>query len=619
MYPISNALKAQLTKHTRAEHVRGTIGGVAFDDHNVISMSYSNRCSNTDDLTLGLAYIGQLTAEFCGVNIPRKSWKNGKKIIVEWGVDIQDGDEVITEWLPLGVFYISSAEWTDTGVSVTANDAVSKLDKPFGGVQTNSNTIGGFAAFACQQCALDFALTTEQARALPNGTRSLKLAEKNDIKTWRDFVAWLATTAAGYVTATRDGKITIRTFYNSPIVDSWGVGVRIAGASFSDFDVEFAGVEFLIAEMNADLYYTGEGAPMVDKYINIGADPFIQQSPEAVQRLADVVSTFNYTPFNTSLLSNLVYDLGDCVECENGVAGDYPLKCCLMSIDWTFKQLTKFQGFGADPDLSKGKSATDKALNGANSQNEGNKIEFVKYINSTAYTIGASETEIVDVEFALKETADVEEWTEIKLKATNPADLIIKYYLDSELIAEYSPADDWDEGGGMVATVENTTVIISSIGGGSALSDHTTNYHYHLNDVTNNGRHHWRVTATAPTGSVNIAVGDIHAVLWAQGMAGEDDFTGLIKAADVVPFLMFDALELFGTLSDDVTVTTQGGTADNITTESGDVITTETGAAITTANIEDLPDADPLDGSEYIPIVQNGATVKTTTQDAAEV
>jgi hypothetical protein len=288
-----------------------------------------------------------------------------------------------------------------------------------------------------------------------------------------------------------------------------------------------------------------------------------------------------------------------------------------MSIDWTFKQLTKFQGFGADPDLAKGKSATDKALNGVKNDVNGDIIEFTKFINSVPYEIGTTEQTIAEMHFGLKQPRDVEEWTEIKFISTSSANLIIRYYLDNILVAEYSPIDDFGAAIGYDVWIENSGLCFSRITQGEP-QEHTTNYHYHLTEIDANRPHKWTVTAMASAGTVNVGVGGVHSVIWAPGLIGEEGFNGYISAADDVPFLMFETMDLFGDMSDDVTITTTGA-ADDITTESGDVITTETGDTITTANIEDLPNADPLDGSEYIPIVQNGATVKTTTQDAAEV
>ena len=69
MYPVSAAFKTQMKKSHRIEHVRGTIAGVSFDDDNIVSLNYSNRCSDTSDVTFGSAYIGQISAVFTGLNI----------------------------------------------------------------------------------------------------------------------------------------------------------------------------------------------------------------------------------------------------------------------------------------------------------------------------------------------------------------------------------------------------------------------------------------------------------------------------------------------------------------------------------------------------------------------
>lgn len=618
MYSVSTEFRNQLRRHTRVEHVRGTIGGVSFDDSNVLAMSYSNRCSNTDDVSLGLAYIGQLQANFVDVPIARKRWKTGTKIVIEWGVELIEDDEIVTEWVPVGVFYIASAEHTDSGVQVTANDVISKLDKSFGQVQTNANTIGGLASFACEQCGVEFALTAAQTRALPNGTKLFKLYKDNDVKTWRDYIAWLATLTGGFVTATRDGKVTIVSFADSETVDTWGTGVRIAGSVFSDYDNEYAGISFVLVNMKVELSMPGDAPISTDNYINIGADPFITDL-DVAKNIANVANGIAWTPFETSLLSNLVYDLGDLVECQNGIAGGEPLTCCIMSIDWTFKELTKFQGYGAEPSLSAGKSQTDKALNGVKNSVEGERVQFTKFVNSTQYTLTDEEQTIAELRFALTSTNDVETWDEIKFLASSSAKLTLFYYLDGELVEVYNPVDTWT-GGGVRLWVEGTTLCFSHVSS-SGMVEKTENYHYHLNDVPGGTQHTWRITAKAePSGSVIIDVGDEHVVLWAPGMVGEDQWNGFISAEDEIPFLLFDPLEIFGTLTDSATVTAidPGGDYD-LTTETGDNITTESGALITTGNIEDLPDADPLDGSEYIPIIQDDATVKTTAQDIADI
>ena len=579
MITLTNEQKAELYRHTRVDHVRGTVGGVAFDDSNVISLSYSNRCSNTDDVSFGLAYVGQISVQFCNMPITRKNWKAGTRITLEWGLDYFDDDEIVTAWFPVGVFFIASAEWTDTGVTILANDVISKFDKAFGGIQTNANTIGGFAEFACEQVGVEFALTSGQARLLPNGTVSFSLDEKNDVKTWRDFIAWVAQLAGGFVTATRDGKMIIKSFADSVVVDSWGTGVRIAGSVFSDYDTAYDGVSFTLVNENANVDLYGTQIPGSGVFIPLGANPFLQGNFAAAQNIATIANGIAWTPFSTSLLSNMVYDLGDLITCVNGVAGSSPLTTCIMSIDWEFKGLTKYKGFGADPSLTKGKTKTDKALNTLQSQTKSDKIEFVQYINSSDLTIEDNQIKIADVKFAVAVTADVEIWQEIKLTATNPSDLTLFYYLDDELIEVYNPSEEWNEGGGFDVWVENNALCFKARTS-EATNVHTVNFHYHLKDVSTASYHHWTVYAVASTGTVTVETGDEHVLLWAQGMTGEENWGGFLSAADTVPFLLFKPLDLFGTLSDNATLTTS--LPQTLITEDGDTITTEDGDALTT-------------------------------------
>lgn len=583
MISLTNEQKTALHGHTMFDHVRGTIGGVEFTDANVVSMNYTNRASDTKDISFGLAYVGQLSVEFVNVPISRKNWKNGTRIVVECGFDYTDeNDEPATFWYHAGVFFIASAEWTETGISILANDILSKFDKPFGSIQTNANTIYGFALFACEQCGVDFALSEIQAQALPNGNDILTLYDKNDIKTWRDFIGHLAGVAGGFATATRDGKLTIKSFANSSIVDNWGTGVRIAGGTFADYDTAYDGINYTLINQNAAIDLSGRNPHGGGMFIQCGANPFMQTGTAAPEVLATIANGINWAPFTTALLSNMVYDLGDLVSCTHGIAGPDPITCCIMAINWTFKTLTNYTGYGADPSLVNGKTKTDKAISTLQNQVQGGKIDFVKYINSSPYTIGNEETEIADVRFAVAYMADVETWAELKLNATNPAELVIRYYLDEELITEYTPTETWDTGGYDVFIDPDETALCFKKRG-AATSDHTVNFHYHLADVSPATFHRWKITAQATTGTITIPTAGEHVIMWAQGMAGEDNWGGMLEANDEIPFLPFGVLDLFGELSDNATLTIYNpAEVKNIITEAGDTLTTEAGDPITT-------------------------------------
>ena len=582
MITLTSKQKQALDGHTMFDHVRGTVGGAAFDDSNVVNMSYSNRASDTSDISFGLAYVGQLSAEFVNVQIPRKNWRAGTRIELQAGFDYTDeNDEPATVWMDAGRFYIASAEWTDTGINIIANDIISKFDKPFGNIQTNANTIYGFALFACEQCGVDLALTEAQARALPNGNNVLSLFDKNDIKTWRDFIGHLAGVVGGFATATRDGKLTIKSFANSTIVDNWAPAVRLSGGTFSDYDTAYDGISYKLINQNVNVDLLGHNPHGSGAFIQCGANPFLQNGSAAAEALATIANGIMWAPFNTSRLSSVVYDLGDLVSCAHGIAGPEPITCCIMQIEWIFKQVTKYAGYGADPSLTNGKTKSDKAINTLQNQVQGSKIDFVKYVNSSPFTIEDSEIEIANVRFAVAYTADVETWAEIKLQATNPAALTLRYYLDDELITEYTPEETWDDGGYDVY-IDGSALCFKKRNT-EPLSDHTVNFHWHISDVEPATFHRWKITAEAPEGTLNVPSGGVHVIMWAQGMAGEDNWGGLLEAADEIPFLPFGVLDLFGDLSDNATLTlTPQSQPENIITEDGNQITTETGDTITT-------------------------------------
>lgn len=577
MIPLDPYQKAALNSNIRVEHIHGTIdGSFDFYDGNVIALSYSNRCSNTDDISFGLAYVGQITATFYGVSLNRGLWNVGREIFIEWGFEYEDeNEETQTKWVPVGKFYITSAEWDDLGVTVVANDAISKLDKDYGGVQTGLNTISGLARFACQQCGVSWGMTDQEAEALPNGTASLRMSDKNDVKTWRDYLAWLASTAGGFLTADRNGNIIIRSFEYPGFYDTWGTGQRIVGSVFADYDTAYDGVSYQDITQNSKVEMPGVNTHGSGRYIELGANPFIQDNMAAVKVLADLATELTIMPFSASLLSTMIYDLGDVVVNQGGIAGEYPLPSILMGIDWEYKNLTKFACYGADPALQAGKSKTDKALNGLQSQIKADIIEFTKYINSVPFEIGQEETEVADLRFALVNNRDVETWAELKFTATSPGKLTIKYYLDGELIEAYSPEETFEDAGALLWITDE----ILNYKSGTAGSDkvHTSNYHYHLNNVSSGTSHHWTITVTADTGAINIPVGGVHVVLWAPGMVGENEWAGYINASDNIPFLKFKPLDLFGDLEDSAELhTDQPVTGDRVTVD-GDTRTTTGG------------------------------------------
>lgn len=519
MHPVSQAFITALKKPYRVEHVRGTVGNVSFNDDNIVSLTYSNRCSDSNDVVLGYAYIGQIQATFTNLAITRGSWR-GKQITLEYGLEL--ADESI-EWIPIGVFDITSAEWTDISINITASDCIAKLDKTFS-IGSTTGFVYDLAMLIATGTGLTFDRSQEEIEALPNGSELLGLFPESDIETYRDFGSWLAQVVGGFFTASRTGALTMRSFAESETVISLDQDQRILGSVFSDYVTQYAGVSIVnIAEKTTSYYDSASG---VGSVINLGSNPLLQYGTkethdQQLYTIAEVVSDIQYTPFNISILNCPVFDLGDIIECTGGIAGAAALQCCVMGIDWTFKHTTNLQGFGSDPSLASGKSKTDKNLAGLASQTKENEIITYTFVNAQNISCGElEEISVLNIRFATISPKILDFWAELQLDTSfeSDPDLIkvkARYYLDDELIEERQPITTWNNEG-----------------------MHLMHLMMWLESLEKNSIHNLEVKLIFECGSALIKPFDIFASLRGQGLVATDEWDGYIEVDDVVTAIL---------------------------------------------------------------------------------
>lgn len=511
MYSVSNNFLLALHKQAREERIRGKVGGHDFTDVNVTHLSYSNRCSDTSDLTLGSAYIGQIEIGFVNVPINRGSWK-GQVITLEWGLVLAD-DSV--EFIPIGVFTVTEASWSGTGVLIKASDNIAKFDSNFA-VSATNGTPYDLLSMACKDCGVTLGMTVSEMESLPNGREVLSLYSYNDVKTYRDFIGWVAQTCGGFAYCDRFGRLKVKSFSSSVVVDSISEREREYSSIFSDFATSYEGISVVNIDEKITEYYSNGN---VGSVINLGSNPFLQFGTKETrylerQTIADSLKDCKWVPFQSSVLSNMAYDLGDLLTCSGGIAGDEEIVCCIMSIEWEVKNLTSLRGFGADPSLSSGKSKTDKVINGLLSRTSENEVIFYTFENSQEFELGENEEEeIIKIRFATITPKTVNLWHEINLDVTSKRDdgLItcqVFYYLDDELLS-YKPVTTWDNDGKHILTLL-----------------------YFINGTEGGQAHEWSVVLKISGGTATIDRGDIHASLYGQGLVASDNWNGIIEATE---------------------------------------------------------------------------------------
>lgn len=551
MYNVSAEYLRKLHTNSHVEHCRGTINGIPFNDSNIISMNYTNRCTDTDDINLGSCYVGQIDAEFINVGITRGTWYYSA-INIEVGLELDDGT---TEWVPLGVFRVTEAEWGDVSVHVLAADNILRLESTeFEGnlTQLQAGELYDLATFACRRCGLNFGLTKAETEALPNGMSIFTLFKDNGFKTYRDYMGALAQLAAGFVMADRQGNIIIKTFVKpQQTVDTITAFERITGVKFSDYQTYYPGVSLEVN--NGNIHYSIGGGTGV---IELGQQMFLQLGLEDTIRaytdnISQAVRTIRTTPFNFSTLSTIIYDLGDYITAGTQQSTGWgPFSCLICSINWTFRELTEFDGYGRNPDIKLGKSKEEKQISTISGRIDSNEFSYYTYNNIAELNILAdTETEVGNILFTSNKNTDVNISTEIKFNAfaTVETEERVPVYQDTPDPLDPSGDPITSEIGYWIKTItENITahvryylddalIIHEPIETMSEDGWHTLHYGYLLHGIDESEQHTWRVTLELGNGAGVIPVEGILLTLGGQGLVGDERWDGTVTASDQVP------------------------------------------------------------------------------------
>lgn len=262
MYQVSNAFLEAMKSPVQEHRLTGTIGSVSFSEANIVdgSFSISNQSTDTSDVVLGSCYVGQLTAEFTGINIEWGKWIN-KTITPTFSLNIGNNT---WEDVPLGIFKVKEAKHTDHGVQVTAYDNMIKFDRKF--KKSHFMNLAGMYNIITQLCTdagVTLGMTQAQIEALPNGDRTginiygstgKKAEFANDISTLRDLLFWVAQTLGCFATINRSGQLEFRAYTQNVVAEISNVH-RIEGATFADYVTHYIGIYVENLDDNTEDYY----------------------------------------------------------------------------------------------------------------------------------------------------------------------------------------------------------------------------------------------------------------------------------------------------------------------------------------------------------------------------
>ena len=263
MYSVSDAYKNAIKNPVITYTITGTIGSLSFSAANLVAGSFnlSNQNCEANRMAPGGVFIGQLEAEFIGINLSYDAWMN-KKITPSIVVDLGNNQ---TETIPLGIFKIKEAKHTAQGVRVKAYDNMIKLDRKF--KKSHFHTPGSMKDFidiVCADCHLNLVNSEADINSMAQGSEEFSLYGAsedpkeflNDIETYRDLVYWIAQSLGAFATINRNGDLWFRQFDKANVVDEVSDSYRLSGAEFESFQTAFTGVYFEDLD-TGDVHYYG--------------------------------------------------------------------------------------------------------------------------------------------------------------------------------------------------------------------------------------------------------------------------------------------------------------------------------------------------------------------------
>ena len=525
MYAVSEAFLEAMKKPVQHSRLRGSVKASAwnyyFTEDNIQKGSFSltNQCSGNDNVEIGTVYIGELNVTFVNLGMQRYSLKDGV-ITPTYYLLTDDGWEPV----PLGVYRINEANWTQWGVEITAYDNMVLFDKRLS-MSSSSGRLYDFLSLACQACRVGLGMTEAEVNALPNGMMTLAVYPENDIETYRDLVSWCAQTAGGYATMDREGKLVIRQYGVEPVdtIDNYN---RLTGAKFSDFETRYTGMSCVnIAEKTTTYYSVGYDDGLT---YNLGSNPLLQFGTEEVilanrTAVLNALAVIKYVPCEVTMIGTPAYDLGDILVFSDGIADGEKISC-ITKFDWTFGGGYSVTCVGDNPALASARSKTDKDISGLMSQSDEDTMKYYNYMNAAELLIADGEkknvivfdyittkTTHIDFHAEIKFTMETtEEWDE-ETYTENDGIVNVTYYIDGEEITDYHPVDTYTDG---VFLLHLLKTWYSS---GNLLSRFT-------------------VRIELAGGSMFIERGDCRAYIAGQGLVGEDGWDGSVHVdQEVVP------------------------------------------------------------------------------------
>ena len=561
MYSVSDAYKVAVADSHRKSKMRGvlTVGStvIDLDDNDILknTVYVTNQCTNGNEFEYGCVYSGE-----CGITIKsavdRYSLYNAE-LKLYWS--LWTG----TEWeeIPLGIFYVSEPNRINDKISIKALDGMTKLDVNVD--EDTTGTLPQLMTYIAEKCGVELAQTEEELAAFVNGNIQLSVVEDR-IETYRDLLSYLCMVSACFATMDRHGKLKLVPFATESSL-AIGKKQRFTNASFSDYTTSFSGIKArFIAEENYAPYEVGEeGSGLI---LDMGDIPIVRGLPETkyavLTDVYDVLKNVSYTPFELETLGNPAIELGDYVRNENVGKDNNSYASPVTYYYWTYRGKHKLRAVGGNPKLANVKTREDRHLSSLEGAISTKTIVVKNYRNSDAIEFSDKETEIAYINYSATENSEPIFLLTVRLNISLDGVLVFQFYNDGMIENDRTYRKYLERGEHFVS--------LSDVYNVSSNTRHTISITAHMEYYESDNRkqqadiqtHKNFLDALKSTGATvtdnvvafpaynvaeidttvanaTIKKGDVCAILYGQGVAGEGKWDGTINLNDDLGFVVW--------------------------------------------------------------------------------
>lgn len=554
MYNVSNEYKIAVADSHRKSKMRAvlTIGNTAIDldDNDIIkdSVYITNQCTNGNEYEYGCVYSGE-----CGITIKSAIDRYAlydAELRLYWSLLVGD----VWEEIPLGVYYISEPNRINDKINIKALDGMTKLD-----VNVDEDTLGTMSqlvAYIAEKCGVELAQTEEELKTFVNADYQLSLYEES-VETYRDALAYICMLTACFATFDREGKLKLVQYAAEPCVEL-GKKQRFTNASFSDYTTKYIGIKArFVAEENYAPYEAGEeGAGLI---LDMGDIPMLRGLPETKHAVLDniyaVLKDVSYTPFEMTTLGNPALDLGDYIKNVNVGKDNKSYISPITYSYWTYRGKHKLKAVGGNPKLAGVNNKHGKQINSLESEINTKTIVIKEYRNADVITFNSTGKEIASINYAATESSKPIMLLSVRLSIDLDGILVLQFCTDGAIDKARTYRKYLERGEHFVTIADIYTVETND--------RHTISVMAHMEyfesdsrkqaaDIQTNKNFLSAIATTGATVADNVVAfpaydvaeidttvanatikkGEVVAILYGQGVAGEGKWDGTINFSE---------------------------------------------------------------------------------------